>query len=66
MMRVVIPWYTIEKMPEIMACEAITVAAILRMRNGIYSDLRLGKDHLEKDIFCTRGGSWQKHPGRDN
>ncbi len=37
MMLVMIPWYTMENMPLIMACDAITVARILKMRNGIYN-----------------------------
>ncbi|OPY35192.1 MAG: hypothetical protein A4E34_00869 [Methanoregula sp. PtaU1.Bin006] len=33
--RVVMAWYTMEKIPDIIACEAMTVAAMLSRRNGI-------------------------------
>ena len=60
-MRVVIPWYTIEKMPEIIACDAMTVAAILRRRNGIYRICTWVKT-ISKRIFLGPGCVMAKAP----
>jgi hypothetical protein len=54
MMRVVIPWYTIENIAEIIDWEAITEAMMLRIRKGIYSSC-ISEYIISKRIFCAPG-----------
>ena len=66
MIRVVMPWYTIEKMPEIMACDAMTVAAMLRMQERDVEDGELVRKPSQKGYCVHRDGSGGMHPGQDN